>query len=368
MKMKKIISALLVSALCLGLVFMTGCGGGNIEMPYSQYDLTEYVTLPDYDSYTTEKPDVTITDEEIDAAIDEVLAQYPTTVEETEGVVEKGDKIRYSYKGTLADGSTTDGMNADNQEMVLGQASMIDGFQEGMYGATIGEPVTLNLKFPDPYTVNEDLSGKDVTFVVTVNAKLVDIPAELTDDFVKEHSDEKTVADYRKYMEKQLEEEETENQLYDIKTKLWNQIVAEAEVTEVITEEVDAKVEMFNTRYKQLAEQQGLEWEEFLDQYFKYDEAEYEEQMRLYAESMVMTEMTVYAAAKQEGVSVSKEDYQEQLDSIMASYGYTDAKAFEEATGMDLEQFAEEQYSLKLNLYLEKVLDTIYNRIVKNAE
>ena len=67
MKMKKIISALLVSALCLGLVFMTGCGGGNIEMPYSQYDLTEYVTLPDYDSYTTEKPDVTITDEEIDA-------------------------------------------------------------------------------------------------------------------------------------------------------------------------------------------------------------------------------------------------------------------------------------------------------------
>ena len=35
---------------------------------------------------------------------------------------------------------------------------------------------------------------------------------------------------------------------------------------------------------------------------------------------------------------------------------------------MDLEQFAEEQYSLKLNLYLEKVLDTIYNRIVKNAE
>ena len=141
--MKKLLSIALITVLCLGLVLMTGCGGGNIEMPYSGYDLTEYVTLPDYDSYTTEKPDVTITDEEIDAAIDEVLAQYPTTVEETEGVVEKGDKVRYSYKGTLADGSTTDGMNADNQEMVLGQASMIDGFQEGMYGATIGEPVSI---------------------------------------------------------------------------------------------------------------------------------------------------------------------------------------------------------------------------------
>lgn len=281
--MKKVLTLALTAVLCLGLVFMTGCGGGNLEMPYSGYDLTEYVTLPDYDSYTTEKPDVTITDEDIDAAIDEVLAQYPTTEEETEGVVEKGDKIRYSYKGTLADGSTTDGMNADNQEMVLGQASMIDGFQEGMYGATIGEPVTLNLKFPDPYPNNEDLSGKDVTFVVTVNAKLVDVPAELTDDFVKEHSNEKNVADYRKSMAKQLEEQETEEQLYNIKTKIWNQIVAETEITEAIALEVDSKVEMFNTRYEKLAEQQGMEWEEFLDEYFKYDTDEYNEQTILSA-------------------------------------------------------------------------------------
>ncbi len=366
--MKKVLTLALTAVLCLGLVFMTGCGGGNIEMPYSGYDLTEYVTLPDYDSYTTQKPDVTITDEDIDAAIDEVLAQYPTTEEETEGVVEKGDKIRYSYKGTLADGSTTDGMNADNQEMILGQASMIDGFQEGMYGATIGEPVTLNLKFPDPYPNNEDLSGKDVTFVVTVNAKLVDVPAELTDDFVKEHSDEKNVADYRKSMAKQLEEEETEEQLYNLKTKIWNQIVAETEITEVIALEVDSKVEMFNTRYEKLAEQQGMEWEEFLDEYFKYDTDEYNEQIRLYAESMVKTEMIVYAVAQKEGIEVSEKEYEEQLSSILTAYGYSDKESFEDAAGMALDQFAEEQYSLKLNLYLEKVLDVIYDRIAKDAE
>ena len=51
--MKKVLTLALTAVLCLGLVFMTGCGGGNLEMPYSGYDLTEYVTLPDYDSYTT---------------------------------------------------------------------------------------------------------------------------------------------------------------------------------------------------------------------------------------------------------------------------------------------------------------------------
>ena len=366
--MKKLLSIALIIVLCLGLVLMTGCGGGNVKMPYSKYDLTEYVTLPDYDSYTTSKPDVTITDEDIDAAIDEVLAENSTEKEETKGTVEKGDKIRYSYKGTLADGSTTDGMNADDQQMTLGQASMIDGFQEGLYGATIGKPVTLKLKFPDPYPNNEDLSGKAVTFVVTVNAKIVDVPAKLTDDFVKEHSDVSTVEEYRKYMAKQLEEQETSDQLFEIKDKLWTQIAAEAEVTEAIPEEVDAKVEMFNARYKKIAEQQGLEWEDFLDQYFKYDTEEYNEQIKLYAESMVRMEMTVYAAAQKEDVKVSKEEYQEQLNNILTGYGYSDEKSFEEAAGMSLEQFAEEQQSLTLNLYLEKVLDSIYNRIVKNVE
>ena len=366
--MKKVLFMALSMVLCLGLMFMTGCGGGNIDMPYSQYDLTEDVTLPDYDSYTTKKPDVTITDEDIDAAIEAVLAENSTEKEETEGTVEKGDKIRYSYKGTLADGSTKDGMNADDQEMILGQANMIDGFQEGLYGATIGKPVTLNLKFPDPYPNSPDLAGKDVTFVITVNAKIIDVPAELTDEFVKEHSDENTVADYRKYMAKQLEDEETEKQLYELKDKIWTQVLAEAKVTEAIPEEVDAKVEMLNSRYKEAAQQQGLEWEDFLDQYFKYDVEEYNEQIRLYAESMVKTEMTVYAAAKKENVNVTKKEYQEQLDEIKGSYGYEDDKAFESAAGMTVEQFAEEKYSLKLNMFLEKVLDSIYNRIVKNAE
>ena len=78
--------------------------------------------------------------------------------------------------------------------------------------------------------------------------------------------------------------------------------------------------------------------------------------------------MTVYAAAKKEGVKVSKEEYQEELNNIMTGYGYSDEKSFEEAAGMSLDQFAEEQQNLTLNLYLEKVLDVIYNRIVENVE
>lgn len=365
--MKKVLSMTLVAVLCLGMVFMTGCGG-NLDNPYSKYDLSQYVTLPDYDSYTVETPDVTITDDDIDEAIQAVLEENSTQKEVKEGTVEKGDTIRYSYKGTLADGTTEDGMNADDQEMTLGQANMIDGFQEGIYGATIGEPVTLNLQFPDPYTVNEELSGKDVTFVVTVSAKLVDVPAELTDDFVKEHSDVNTVEEYRKYMAQQLEEEETEDQLYNIKDDLWDKIQSETVITEPISEEVDVKFNLVDETYKSIAQQQGLEWEDFLDQYFGYDEEQYNEELKQFAEEMVKTEMTVYAIAQKEGVKVSKKDYQEQLDSLRDAYGYSDDKSFEEAAGMSVEEFAEQRHSLKLNMFLEEVLDSIYDKLSKNQK
>lgn len=52
-------------------------------------------------------------------------------------------------------------MNSDSYTLTLGEANMIDGFQEAMYGATIGEPITANLKFPDPYEVNEELSRQE---------------------------------------------------------------------------------------------------------------------------------------------------------------------------------------------------------------
>ena len=45
----------------------------------------------------------------------------------------------------------------------------------------------MNLKFPDDYKTNPDLSGKAVDFDVTVNyIEGDDIVPELTDDFVKD--------------------------------------------------------------------------------------------------------------------------------------------------------------------------------------
>lgn len=95
-------------------------------------------------------------------------------------------------------------MNSEGYDLTLGSGSMIDGFEEGIFGATIGEEVSLDLKFPDPYTNNEELSGKDVNFKVTVLSKNVKNVPELNEEFVKANSEQETVEDYKTAVAKEL--------------------------------------------------------------------------------------------------------------------------------------------------------------------
>lgn len=364
--MKKIVSLIAVFTLCLGLLALTGCGEDQKKAePFSQYDLTEYITLPDYDKYETSVPDVKITDDEIDEEIKSRLEDAATTETVTKGKVEEGDTVKISYKGTLADGSTSDGMQSDGYTLTLGKGGMIDGFEEGLYGATIGEPVTLDLQFPDPYDNNPDLAGKDVTFEVTVLSKESKVIPELDEAFIKENSDAKTEAEYREYVKGQLEQSEYDNQLFDLKNEVYSQIVEETEVLKYPEEELNAQVKALDENYRAMAENYGYDdWDKFLDEYFKVDQAEYDEQIKLYAENVVKQEMIIYAISEKEGIKVSDEEYQSYLDEMLTESGFEDEDAFKEYTGMTLKEYAE-NYKLDRDLLLTKELDAIYERLEK---
>lgn len=239
---------------------------------------------------------------------------------------------------------------------------MIDGFEEGLYGAAIGEEVTLDLTFPDPYTANEELSGKDVTFKVTVLSKNVSTTPEFDEDFVKENSDYETVEEYRAAVAEELEQSEYDEQLYEIKSELYSQIVSETEVAKYPEKEVKEQVKELNKSYEQLAENSGKEWEEYMEDTLGVDQEEYDEQIDLYAKELVKQEMIIYAIAEKEDLSVTDEEYDQYLENMLASSNFEDEKAFKEYTGMSLKKYAE-TYKLDRDLLLTKELDKIYDRL-----
>lgn len=360
--MKKFVKSAMICIFCFCMVIaMAGCGSSK---PYSSYDLSEYITLPDYDSFETTAPDVTITDDDIDAEIQKNLEAAATTEKITEGTVNEGDTVTISFDGTLEDGTKDAGMTSEGTDLVLGSGSMIDGFESGLYGVTIGEEVTLNLTFPDPYKNKEEYSGKNVTFKVKVLSKNVEKVPELDEEFVKANSDYESVADYRNAIAKELEQNEYDEQLYNIKSTLYSKLVSDTEVIQYPDKEVKKQIKELEETYKNMAKNSNVDWEDYLTDTLGATQEQFDEQVELYAKELVKQEMIIYAIAEKEGLSVSDEEYDTYLDNMLASSGFKDEAAFKEYTGMSLKKYAK-TYKLDRDLLLTKELDTIYERLAE---
>jgi len=356
--MKKIISLLLVLALVVGMAIVsTGCG----SEPYAKYDLTEYIKLPDYNKYKVDQPKVEITEADIQKEILSILEDAASTKEVKEGTVKKGDSVTISYEGKLKDGTTSDGMKSTGTTITLGSAGYIDGFEEGLYGATIGKKVTLNLKFPDPYGNNKDLAGKDVTFEVTVLSKNVKILPEFNEAFVKKNSDFKSVAAYKKSLKEDLEREEYDEQLHKIKGELYSKIVENTTALKYPEKEVKAQEKVLDEEYKAYAESYGYSWEDFLKAQ-EMDQEGYDKMIKMYAQEVVKQEMVIYLIGQKEELTVTDEEYDKYLDTLLESSGYKNEKEFKETFGMSLKKYAEKN-NLDRDLLLTKELDVIYDRL-----
>ena len=89
---------------------------------------------------------------------------------DTSLTVEDGDTVNIDYVGTVDgvefDGGSTQGMGTD---LVIGSGSYIDDFEDRLIGAHPGDTVEVNVTFPDPYSLNTDLSGAEAVFTVTIN-------------------------------------------------------------------------------------------------------------------------------------------------------------------------------------------------------
>ncbi|MBR1990048.1 MAG: trigger factor [Firmicutes bacterium] len=363
--MKKVLSLVLIAVLCFGL--MAGCGSEEelAENLYDAYDLPSMVTLPDYNGYSFEEEEVTVTDEDIDDTVQVFLEGLATTEEVTEGTVEKGDTVKIAFEGVLDNGYTSDGMKSEGTTITLGNAGYIDGFEAGLYGATIGEEVALKLQFPENYGEDE-LNGQPVTFKVTVLSKTVSTIPELTDKLVKENSNYKTIEKFREAAAEELEKLMKEEEVIRVKGLIYDKLFGEAEVPALIEEEVQREMDRLEANYKDIAEIYGQEWEEFLETNMSFTEEEFLEELKTYGEDIVKSKMIVYTFARAEEIAVTQEEYDAALEEAMLSLGVSEPSLFEMYMGCTIEEYGELNH-IHLNLTLDKALDKIYPNVVKNA-
>ena len=143
------------------------------------FEVYPEIALADLSKETVIKPVVEITEEDVDAMIENIRRQNMTW-EEVERPAEEGDKVTVDFKGTI-EGEPFEGGEGTDMEVVIGEGRLIAGFEDGLKGVTAGEEKTLELTFPEDYHAKE-LAGKPVQFAIKVKKveapKLPEVDAE----------------------------------------------------------------------------------------------------------------------------------------------------------------------------------------------
>ncbi|RZQ56427.1 trigger factor [Pseudidiomarina tainanensis] len=179
--------------------------GKDLEF-VATFEVYPEVKVATLDKLAVEKPDVEVTDKDVDNML-ETLRKQHASWKEIKRKSKKGERITIDFTGSV-DGEEFEGGKATDFALELGEGRMIPGFEDQIIGMKAGEEKTITVTFPEDYHA-ENLKGKEAQFVIV--AKKVeerDLP-ELTDEFVslfgiKDGGVDALKAEVRKNMEREL--------------------------------------------------------------------------------------------------------------------------------------------------------------------
>lgn len=312
------------------------------------------VTLGKYKGIEVEKADISVTDEEIDEAIEKERENNARTISVTDRAVRDGDMTVLDFEG-FVDGEAFEGGKGENYPLTIGSDTFIPGFEEQLIGAEIDKEVEVNVTFPEDYQ-ESTLAGKPAVFKCTIREiKEKELP-ELDDEFASEVSEFDTLAEYREDVKATLTKEKEDEARAVKEEKLIEQIVEDAQM--------DIPEAMLETQQNSMAEDfaqriqmQGISIEQYY-QFTGLTKAALLEQLKPQAEQKIKSRLVLEAVAKAEGFETSDEEYNEEIKKMAEAYQMTEEKL----TGIINEY---ERRSIREDISIRKALDFVVENAVE---
>ncbi len=146
------------------------------------FEVYPEVELKDLEKIVVERPDVEVTDKDLDEMFETLQTQHKTW-KENKRKTKKGDKLTLDFTGRV-DGEEFEGGKAEAFELELGAGRMIPGFEKEITGMKVGEEKTIKVTFPDDYHA-ENLKGKEAEFDIVVHKTEGAILPNVDEEFAK---------------------------------------------------------------------------------------------------------------------------------------------------------------------------------------
>mgnify|MGYP003290177409 CR=1 FL=1 len=329
----------------MGLTIMLALLGNRVNYH-------DYVVLGQYKGLVVPIETVSVTDEEVEKAIEANL-NAATTYATVNRAAKNGDTVNIDFVGRLAsDGTAFEGGSATKFDLILGSGSFIPGFEDGLIGKKAGETVDLPLTFPQDYQ-SEDLAGVDVVFTVTIHTVKEPVKAELNEEFVKANGKVSTVAEYRQLIHDQLLADKQEQAKSDRTVKIWQSVLDNCEISGYPEAALKVEMERYRTMYEQYASYYGMTLDDFVAANNITNE-QFEELLNNWAKSNLDYLMVASVIADAEGIHVTDEEYQAEVDAYLSSGGFASVEEYEAEYNEDFD--AVNGASIRNELLINKVV------------
>ena len=294
-----------------------------------------------------------VTDDDVKNEIDKKFSSTTEYQQITDRKIAGFDKVNVDYD-LYCEGEKVD--EKHDVKVDLGSDGLGTVLNK-LIGESTGESIEIASNLPDDWE-DKEIAGKSVLFEVTVNYICGDAIAQVYDDnWVKEHTKFSTVADYEKAVRDRMEKENKEK---------FNKAVHDELVSEVITNATfdddtvtDAEYSEAVNSYKDYAEAEGLDYNEFIQEYLGVAANDVEHVIR---EDILYNKKVNEAfnqIAANENIVIDSKSWESYLEKVASDYGYDDTS--------DLENDLEDDNELKQSLEQECLNQLVYQFVFDNA-
>ncbi len=326
-----------------------------------EYNVSDYVTLCDYDNIVIDYDNTKVSDVELHDYINKLLAQTPSYIPINKSVVESGDYVNIDYIGKK-DGVAFDGGTANGYVLGIGTGTFIPGFEDGLIGVSVGETVDLNLTFPENYG-NSELAGAAVVFTVTVNSivEAEEVSLDTIDDsYVIANfglgSVNELIENTREYMiqAKQMSEESDKRRL------LIEYLTTNCKVS-IPDGFIDGKAKEYITQFEnQLKIKENTNLSDYLSSNYNMSVEDFADSVKTNMVSDVETELIFEAIATEKNYTLDVNEYNAYIADCLESTGVESEQELYDIYTTDI---TDGQKYLMGRYFIQKTLDELFESV-----
>jgi trigger factor len=289
---------------------------GVYELIDGKVEVLPEVELGEYKGVSAVVPEVKVGDDEVENQLKLLQQRHGRLVDAGDKAIDDGDVAVIELE-TKIDGDIEPRLTKSEQPIEVGAAKFIPGLDAHLLGMNVSEEKEFTMNLPSVYQY-EDLEGKEAEFKVKVTAVKVKEYPELDDEFAKDVSEYSTLDEFKEFMRTKMEETGHINAKRIFKERVVSKVVDGVEV-DIPESLLNQQLRQETNRFVQRLAMQQLSVDDYLKLSNKDNEG-LRQELEESARNTIKTQLVLSAVAKAEGIKVTPEELEQEIDDLAAQY------------------------------------------------